>query len=419
MIYKKYSTLIIIISLGLFLFSGNISALEIEKEDNVRISNLHVIEDDLIAIADNITIDGEIEGDFIGIAAKITTNGKVRNSVSVLCENYTHSGKIEGSVRIGAKSIQINGKIGRSLLAFCFADFQLGSKGSIGNDAIIESNIINIDGTIYGKTKLTAEKVYITGIIENDIEIEADEIQILAPALIKGDLTYTSSKQATIDISSGVTIVGDTKWNLPKDINGDSQKSFTGIVQNIAELLAVFLFGIILFSFSGKYISETMNQLTNNFGITTAVGFLSTIVFIISLVILIVSLILMIVGATLISSNNAVIGATILAISTLLLPITSFITVSGGILLYSGKIVIALLIAFHITKLTKSKTKIIGKTKLLIGLVILFALFTVPYLGNLVKILVAIVGAGGIILGIKNCRHENGKNTIPPIEFQA
>jgi cytoskeletal protein CcmA (bactofilin family) len=311
-------------------------------------------------------------------------------------------------LRLAAKSAQINGKIGRSLAAVCFGDFQLGNKGSIGNDAFITGNIINIDGSINGKVKIDADKVYITGVIEKDLEIKAKVIQILSPALIKGDLIYTSSEQATIDISSGVTIVGETKWNLPEE--EDKKSSFTDIVQSIAELLAVFLFGIILFTFTGKYINETMNQLITRIGISTSTGFLSSFVVILSALVLVVSLILMLIGAALISDNNAVIGAIILAVSTLLIPITSFITITGSILLYSGKIVIALLIGYYVTRIFKPKSKIVSKSKLLIGLLILFLLFAIPYFGNVFRILTAVIGTGGIILGIRHCRFENGNS---------
>ena len=380
----KYSVLLLLF-LGYLLFSGVVKSIEIENQDEVHISNLHVLDDDLIALANHITVDGEIKGDLIGIAKKIVTNGKIKNSVTVIAEDYINSGKIEGSLRMIVKSAQIDGYVDRSVLAICLNRFHLGLKGHIGHDAIIlanrggkayfEGSTTKIDGYIQGSAKIRGDKVVITGRIDGDLEIDANDIQILPPAIIKGDFTYTSENQAHIDISSGVTIIGDTRWNLPDDTDeSDSGLSFTDFVHDISELLAIFIFGVILITLTRQYINESMNQLVNRFGHVAAFGFLSVIILIVCFVILIISLVLMLVGYALISSDNTIIGVSILAIATLMVPITSFITAIGGMLLFTGKVVIAILLGYYISLIFKPKTSLVSKSKLFIGLICLFVL---------------------------------------------
>jgi len=79
--------------------------------------------------------------------------------------------------------------------------------------------------------------------------------------------------------------------------------------------------------------------------------------------------------------------------------------------LYSGKIVVSLLIGLLLTGRLRSETRRLSWTALLLGLVILSVFSAIPYVGFLVSVLVALSGAGAIVLCMKNSRRTNPEPT--------
>lgn len=403
--------------ISFILIAMPVYAIQFERSDNIHISNLHQLEDDLYVFASNITVDGTVEGDLIASGFSVITNGYIKNSASIFSGRFDHSGEIAGGLRVVAWDVAIDGYVGRSILSFS-KTFILAERGLVEQDIVIHSRTVNIDGNVKGKAIIDADHVTITGTIENDLEINANSINIIAPALIKGDLKYVSSNQANIDIASGVTILGQTIWDLPDEDKINQQQNLTATVEALSKLIAAFLLGLLLFSFSRKYIDVTVNQLKNRLSLVTATGLLAVFVFLLVLVVLLISLTMIVIGYLLISGDQAVLGAMLLSVSIMMAPVSGFLTISGGIIFYCGKIVIGILVGYFIIKIFKKNSKIVSRSQLLLGLTTLTLIFNLPYIGLTIYIILSIIGAGAIIQGIRNCRHEshfpNGKVPPPP-----
>ena len=145
-----------------------------------------------------------------------------------------------------------------------------------------------------------------------------------------------------------------------------------------------------------------------------AAGLLGVLVVGFCTLLLIFALVSSIVGTILLQSEQAV-GVFILVLSILMIPITAFISISGMVILYSAKILVALMIGYALMKAMRPRT---GKTSvlaLLLGLVIITILCAIPYLGFLLAVIIALAGSGAIILGIKNCRKEGAPVTPPEL----
>lgn len=402
-IEQKIMSLALLMILAL-LFNGTASAVDFISEKNVHISNIHTIEDDLFASGSNITIDGEVRGDLFAAGEKIITNGVVENSANIACNSYSQSGEINGALRaVAFETVDIDGNIGRSAI-IASNDCKIGKNSVVEKELHFFGKKINLDGSVLGNVNLQCESVYLTGTIDGNVKIKAKNIYINPPALIKGDLKYTSVTEANIDTKAGVTILGKTTWDLPdKDAQNDSDAFLSNSVKTISKFLAALLFGIIIMMIGRRYLTEMVHQLQNRFAVSAATGVVSIVVVAISIVILVGSLILMIVGITLISEGSSVGGMITLALATLLVPISSFLTVSGGVIMYSGKIIIAILLGYLIMKKIQKSPSYLNKTQLLVGLIVLYLLFSIPYFGVLLMIVVSVVGAGAIVLGFKHC----------------
>ncbi len=391
----------------ILLITGSVRPTTIQTEDDIHISNLHHIVDDLYAFGENVTVDGLIEGDLVAGAYEVYTNGEVTESQNVFAYKLHHTGTVGNSLRAFVNTAVIDGQVGRSLMLFGY-DSHIGKGAVIKRDVNIYGYTTRVEGRVGGDVKIRGDRIFISGEIDGDVDLEGEQITISPPAVIKGNLTYCCAKKVEIDTAAGVRILGETRSVQPvcETEEEDEEKSgaFKTTVLQISKLLAAFLFGIIVIYLFRKYAQESFKQLRTRFGVAAATGFLSLIILIVAVLILVVSAVFLIVGLVLISGNLAPVGALVLALSILMVPITSFATVSGGIIFYSGKILFALLVGFLLLRVFKPDPAMLSKTQLLLGLIVLTLLFLIPYLGFLVYILVTIIGAGGIVLGIKNCR---------------
>ena len=424
MIYKKHAFFGTLSILILLLVAGPVRGISFETSENVHISNLHRIDDDLIAWGSNITVDGLIEGDLIAGGYTVNTNGHTRGSENVFAFKYHHTGKIDGALRAFANLTELDGYVGRSVLV-SGNDIRIGEKAVIEKDVVLRGGQVHFNGLAKGNADISAETIYIGGIISGDALLASNNINITAPTVIKGDLVYVSESEAKLNLSSGVTILGETTWRLPEE-NGkgkDGVSIVTSSVIGTSKLLAAFLFGIILLFLFKKYALEAVNQLRNRLTVATATGLLSLIIFAISVVILVISVTFVLIGLALVYGDGAPIGALVLSLSILMIPITSFVTVSGGVLFYSGKIIVGLIVGYTAVKLVKRNAAYLSKSQLLVGLIILTAAFSIPFIGTLLYVVMSVIGAGAIVLGIKHCRRELNQSqplseteSGPPVE---
>jgi len=421
---RKQICLLAIIVSAIALFPGVSQASIFKSADDVHISNLHIIEDDFYGIGERIRIDGTINGDLLTLGNSCTIQGTVMKSANIGARNVQHSGHIVGSLRAFGETVSISGKVDGSVVS-------VGRVLKIDHGAVIDRDVnlyaeeVSVDGMVIGKAKIAAGRVYITGTIQGDTDIKAEQLSISPPAVINGNLIYTSKKEANI-AADGVIILGEVTWKQPEtpEDTADGSSYLADIALQTSSLLAAFLFGIIIIRLFRPYAEESFDQLRNRMSVSLAAGFLGILVIAGCVVVLFASLIAALVGTILISSDQALVGALVLIVPTLLIPITSFVSVSGGIILYSGKIMVACLVGYGLVKLGRREAAMLSTWSLFLGLVVLTILFAIPYLGFLLILTTILAGSGAILLGIKVCRREHkitnsnrpgSDSSLPPV----
>lgn len=386
--------------------AGQSLAISFETEENIHISNLHRIDDDLMAWGSSVTIDGLIEGDLIAGCYTLNTNGHIRGSANVFAFKFHHTKRIDGALRGTVNLTEIDGYVGRSVL-FAGNDIRIGEKSVIEKDAVLRGNTVHIDGLVKGNVDIEATTIYLSGTIHGDALLKAKQIKILVPAAIKGDLTYYAENEDDLELAPGVVVLGETTYKtFDEDGAAGSESFLTSTIVQTSKTLAAFLFGIILLSLFNKYALEAANQLRSRFAVATAAGLVSMIVVVVSLLILFLSMLLVVIGWILAGGESALSGAIVLSLSILMVPITSFVTVSGAVLFYSGKIIIGVLIGYLLLRLVKPNAAYLSRFQLFLGLIILTIAFSLPYVGFVLYLAFSTIGAGAIVLGVKYCRRE-------------
>ncbi|RME27524.1 MAG: hypothetical protein D6800_04980, partial [Candidatus Zixiibacteriota bacterium] len=321
-----------------------VGAAVFETGNSVQIARLQNIRDDFYVLgADNARIDGFVEGDFAAFAGNVTIAGEVGRSANLFTRNLTVDGSVKGTLRGFAEVIEVNGFVGGSLMLFG-RTIDLRSEAVIDRSADCFGQTITIDGTIRGNTRIRCQTLRLTGIIEGDLDVDADSIFIDPPAVIRGDLTYESTNEAHINTEDGVTIVGDVTWNKPEKDSGEGQTDYLAFwTKRVAGLLAAFVFGLIMVRLFRPYAEESLAQARNRLSVSLASGVVILLATGICLVLAVVSVALLLIGLATISGSLAPLGMLALVVSTLLLPVVSLGSVTGAVLFYTGKIVVGFL----------------------------------------------------------------------------
>jgi len=389
----------------IFLSALTASGAIIETGNNIQFTPLHRIEDDVYAIGGkNISMDGFIDGDFTAFTYGVNINGEINGNANFFCSVLDHNGKVDRTLHAFVESANINGIVGRSLMTFS-NNLVLSSNGLVERDLYAFCAHADVGGTVKGNATIHADEARIYGVIEGDLNIEARKITISPPAVIKGNLTYRSQVEASIDTSGGVVILGTTEWVPPETEKSDSGV-FRKVVVTISELYAAFLFGLLILIPFRRYAKEAVEQLSSRFVISLAAGLITIVLFLFAVMVAIISTITFVIGYGLISGDAPVSGALVLILSTIILPISAFSAVSGGILFYIGKIILAFLIGYAIVGVLKKQKVELSKTQLLLGLIALALVFEIPYLGLLLYILGSLTGAGAIVLAVRKINFE-------------
>lgn len=390
--------------------AGSATSSLFQKKDRIHISGLHQIDDDYYAITEHFRLDGVIDGDLILFAASANITGTITRSATIMGRDIDHSGMIKGSLRTGGQNIDIGGSVMGSVIA-------AGMIIQVKQEAIIERDLnaygaeVDIAGSVKGNLVAEGEKIIITGTISGDVDLTGDRIDIIPPAVIEGSFTYKSKKEANID-TDGVTILGDIKWDekVEKDCEGSECSS---PASRLAWALAGFLFGVVLIRIFRRHTEAAICQLRTRPSVSIAAGLLGVLIVGAFSILLLVSAVATIGGQTLIAAGSAAIGSLLLAFSLFFLLISSLGSVIGGVLYCSGSLVVGLFIGLTVLKYVKPDIKAYSIAAMFLGVIVMALLFAIPYLGPILVVIASLLGAGAIILGMRDCRAP-GENQKPP-----
>jgi cytoskeletal protein CcmA (bactofilin family) len=404
------TVLTVLLTVGL----SSVQALTFGSGDKVQYSSLHRVSGDLVAAASTFTNEGIIDGDLLVSGYRVTNSGEVSGSIIASAYEFAHRGKVGGSIRTFGYHSEIDGFVERSVMAFG-GEVVVTSRATIRRDLFARGGMLTVGGKVLGNVDLAGETIELSGQIDGDVKLDGKTITILPPAVIGGDLTYNVGAELHIDSLGGVTVFGETIALEPDESSqSDSDTIVTGLILFLAELLGAFVFGAILMALFRRQTEEAGRQMGQRFSVAAATGFLTMVVGLVSVLALIGSILAALIGFSMVSGDSAAIGAMLVVLATIAIPITSFAGVSGGILFYSGSIVMAAGIGYWIARVFRPDTSRLNRTHLLIGLALLFAVFELPYVGTVAFILCSMLGAGSIVLGIRHCHHDAVTIEIDP-----
>jgi cytoskeletal protein CcmA (bactofilin family) len=369
---KKTSLLLGALLLVALLVPSAVLAFNVKTADSVYIKEDEVVEGNMYIASNNITIEGVVNGDLIALGQNINVKGKIMGDIISVSQNLNVEGEIGGNIRsITNTASLINTTVKRNV-NLIGANILINENSNINWDALILAGVAEMRGTVQGSLHGMVDKLLISGDVNKDVSFTINQnnnyyqdepIKITDDSNIKGDFNYSYNKNLNIDES---LVAGAINFNK-KDIENNWQKNIWNFIIAVFSALVV---GLVFISISKKEMAIIQEKVNSRYKKSLLIGlgilFLTPII----------SVILML----------TIIG----------IPLGFIMLIFWFILLYFAQIMVGLGLGKQIReKLFKTKKKNI-MADLVIGITILYLLFSIPIFGKIIMFLSTLLGLGVI-----------------------
>ena len=343
---------------------------KLRSGDTVTIAAGETVSNDLYAFAGTVRVDGTVDGDLVASGGLVDITGTVTGDVLAAGGSVTINGTVEGDVRVAGGTLSVGGAIKEDLLA-TGGQLTVTSTGTVGEDLIAGTGTLTIDGTVTGN--------------------------VLAQ-------TGTYMKAGTIGGTEDVTITARDDQPAQPGQPGAAPTTTQQIIDGVRHFLVVVLVGALLIWFAPRAYAATKTSLQQRplpsvgWGIVAVIGFV---------VLLIIALILMIllaiafgllgfsdlVGIELLGGTVAILGASL-----------AFAVVAG----YVADALVGVALASVVMR-GENQSRWRELAVLAVGAAVVVLLSSLPIVGPWVKLIVALLGLGAVLLA---WRRPRGTSTV-------
>ncbi|MFA5184710.1 MAG: hypothetical protein WC456_04280 [Patescibacteria group bacterium] len=346
-------------------------AADAKAGNSVYIAKEEIVSGNLYVAGETVTIDGAIGGDLIVAAQTIMVNGRVEGDIIAAGQNITVNGGVGGNVRIAGNLLTINGVVARNVNAFG-AKVILGPDSHVGWDVYLAGASSEARGSIDGNLSGQAGQALITGKIGQNINLKlsnggnGQELTITSEAVINGDIVYTAKNPASISDKASIAGQIQRQDKETKETNG----LLLWLWRKLFAIFSALAVGLVLIFITKNITTKILDYIDAAPAKAILPGLI--IMFILPPIALV--LIFTLIGIPL-----------ALMISAWWITMTYVAKIYAAI--YAGKWILA-------KTATKAKPSLLWA--LVIGVVVSWLIFSIPYVGWLIGLIAAWLGLGGI-----------------------
>jgi len=341
-------------------------------------------------------LDGRVEGSVAAgcqsaaVAGFITRNlflgcqtadisGAVQGDLLVCAASMHLGGPVGGAARCAANTVSIDSRVGQDLLVGC-RDLTIGKNAEVAGDVVAGCATLNINGMVHGDVRAAAGEIVVSGIIDGDIVATVGTRLLLTKdARVFGNVFYKSDFE--LDIGNRDAVFGEInftrrahKTTRLEDIKKPQFRP--GIITAfflpfaIFAVLGALVVGFILVAVWKKAIKQALESSIAKFGRTVGFGAL----------------------------------ALLAAPAALFLALVLVVTIPAGLVglllylvfVYLSKIFAGMLLGRLLFRLFGGATASLWLTAP-IGIILIYALCAIPFVGWVIWLFAAITGFGVIV----------------------
>lgn len=352
------------------------------------------LERDVTTVGGRIRVLVPVNGDLFVAGGQVTVDTSVAGDVWASGGIVVVGGSSEGDVRAAGYQVTLSGIIRSNGWAFC-RDFTQTPESEVWGDLMFKCEKASIGGTVNGHLNGEARTVTIGGTVKGGVKVIAERVMVGSSALIEGDLVYESVKEAMID--QAATILGSTVHNIPEsgEIEGGSRRGFIsfGLGLRIVWFFGMLIVGLIVSGFGQNVLIRSDHVLRTAPWICLLTGF----VLLACLPLILFILFVVVVGW----------------------PLGLLLSLFYGVgIAFSGIFVGHTLGKVVLGKVKRARQSIFWPMAL--GILILVAISSVPFVGFLLRIVVIMLGLGAVAASQwRFFRQSRTKTKLPEVEIPS
>jgi len=227
-----------------------------------------VVDDDLYLAGGQVDLYATVNGDVVVAGGQLQLEGDISADVIAAGGTIALRGSVGDDARLAGGEVRVAARVGDDLVA-AGGRIHLSPVASIGGRAWLSGGEIRIDGQVADELRVSGGRVVITGTVNGNVELRANEIVIEETAVINGNLHYKSSHEASI--ADGARIDGEVR-HTPVELDMKpvvASVIFAGLVL----LFSLILTAVILYLLFPDYCLRVSQTLHDQPWQTLAIGF--------------------------------------------------------------------------------------------------------------------------------------------------
>lgn len=318
-----------------------------------------------------VRITEPVEGDAMVAGGRVAIERSVGNDVAVAGGDVAVTADVGEDLRAAGGQVSLDARVGGDAHIVA-GRLVIGKDGSVAGRAWLAGGDVQVLGRLAGKTKIYAGRVAIGGEIDGDLSVQADSVELLPAARIRGVLTYASPNPLLSDPAARVDggVVRQSRGPAPT-ARQPTTSAGSGTVVWILGLMAAGVVWALLFPAVAQAAQARLAQAP---GTSLAAGALVVLLTPVAVVLLLIS----------------ILGA----------PLALVLLAVYGLLLLAGYLVVAGYLGDRLLQMaTKDAVVTPGRrvTALVVALLLLGLVSQVPLLGWLITLLALMAGSGALV----------------------
>lgn len=182
---------------------------------------------DLVVVGGNILVQSAVSADLAAAGGSISILGTVGDDLRAAGGNITIAGAVRGDVVVGGGQTQLSGS-------------------GIGGDVLWGGGTLRIDAPVVGNLQLGGGEVFLNAPVGGNVHFTGDKLTLGSGAVITGNLTYSSPKEA--ERQEGAVVRGETTYTESVAGGGVSKGGIAAILSLalLLKFLSVFACALVL-----------------------------------------------------------------------------------------------------------------------------------------------------------------------------
>jgi cytoskeletal protein CcmA (bactofilin family) len=224
---------------------------ELREQDEVRVAAGETVEGSLVAIGDNVTIEGTVRGDLVAFGHAVHIRGTIEGNVFCAGEDVELAATVTGSVHCAGQDLHVSGATAGSLYAAA-EDLTLEPGARVGADLAVACSDGRVQGEVARDLLAAGDSLVLEGRAGRDVSIHATDVSFRSTANYPGAIDLHMPKGNEPDVAAGATLGKTTRSML--DEHGGPATPIHRFAQaqrirgHVVLVVAAFLVGLVLFA---------------------------------------------------------------------------------------------------------------------------------------------------------------------------